>query len=478
MAFVAALLGTLVIAAHAGVVSAVPPGVTTVTVLVCEAPGGCPAELRAMASYLDSLGLPLLDFDTVVEDGPGGGDARVAYDRAMAVATRSPTLANVLEAREAMAALRVTLPRDPPFRLWLELGAAQLYAGDASAADESFTAAASCSDGRVINLPPLSEDALSRYLYIASAHRQTRLIEVQSDAPGQVFVDGERVGNTPYRGEVRVGWHRITVERPGRRTAWVAETADATSLRARIAGDDSEGFLATALEGAVRGVAPPADAGASLATWASAQGLRWVRFVTLAPVGDSDHTGIPEEEIEDAEHTRWKVYATWLDVGTGRFVERGPGPASLRVGGSADRLRLGVGLGYVRLQPLAEDYGPHDHVDVELNVRWRFTAGWSLDGRVGLMRSAQLYYLREGVFEHDVYPVAVGVRFGDRGRGAAGPYVGAHALVIVPLTEGGEVFGGWEIAPTWRWRVGIEARAGMTTDGIWAGGGITFARGG
>lgn len=473
--------------AHAAVVNAVPPGVSSVTVMACEQPQGCVPELRAMAAHLDSLGLPLLDFGAVVDAGPGGGLARRRYDKAMSAAARSPTLANLQAARDAMRELPVTLPADDVFTLLLQLGAAELYSGDSTAADSAFEAAVSSSDGRVVNLPAMTDAALSRYLYLASAPARVRDMTLSSDVAGQVYVDGKRMGDTPGGGvpttlSVRAGWHRVSVERPGRRSAWVVEVDDAAGavgvpLRAEIAGDDGAGFLGTAIEGALRGVAPPADAGEQLATWARSQGLRWVRFVTLAAPGEGDGRGLPEESFEDAEHNTWYVYATWLDVGTGRFG-KGPGPASLRIGGSPDRLRLGVGVGYTRMQPVTPEYGAHDHVDVDLTVRWRLVGAWSIDGRVGLMRSAQLYYLREGVFEHDVYPVAVGMRYGDRGHGASGPYIGAHALVIVPLTEGGELFFGYEVAPTWRWRVGIEVRAGMTVDGVVGGAGLTFATGG
>lgn len=488
MAF-SALLGLLAACglASAGVVSAVPPGVSSVTVLTCEKPLGCAAERRALAAHLDSLGLPLLDLRTVIEAGPAGGLARERYEKALSAAARSPSIEDLEAARAALREVPISLPEDEVFRLLLLLGAAQLYAGDADAAEATFEAAVSSSDGRVVNLPELSEAALSRYLYLASAPAQSRELSIASDVPGAVYVDGVRVGDTPGGGvaatfTVRAGWHRVTVERPGRRSAWVAEVDDAAgasgaTLRASIEGDDGEGYLATALQGAVRGVAPASDVGEVLGDWARGQGLRWVRFVSLAPPGDGGDRGLPEETFEDAEHSTWNVYASWLDVGTGRFV-RGPGPASLRIGGSPDRLRLGVGVGYLRLQPLSPDYGPHDHVDVDLSVRWRLVGPWSIDGRVGLLRSAQLYYLREGVFEHDVYPVAVGARYGDLRHGASGPYVGAHALVIVPLTEGGEIFAGYEVAPTWRWRVGFELRAGMTTDGFVGGAGVTFATGG
>lgn len=485
-----ALLALLIAApsASAGVISAVPPGVSTITVLVCERPQGCPAEERALAAHLDSLGLPLLQLATVVDAGPGGGLARVRYDKAMALVARSPTLTNLEDARSALDDLPVTLPADTVFGLLLQLGAAQLYAGDAALADQTFEAAVSSSDGRVVNLPALppavSDAGVARYLYLASEGRQDRPLAVTSDgsAPGDVYVDGARVGATPFRGTVRTGWHRVSVERPGRSTAWVANVEamqgnpDAP-LRARLSGDDGAGFLSTAIEGALRGVTPPPEAGEQMAAWARSQGLRWVRFVSLVEPGATDMAGVPEERIEDAEHNGWNVHGVWLDVGTERFG-LGPGPASLRVGGSPDRLRVGAGVGYARLQPLNEEYGPHDHVGVDLGVRWRVKGAWSIDARVGLLRSAQLYYLREGVFEHDVYPIAAGVRFGDRGRTAAGPYIGAQALVIVPLTQGGQVFVGYEFAPTWRWRVGFEARAGMTTDGFIGGAGVTFATGG
>lgn len=465
-------------------VGAVPPGVRSVTVLVCERTEGCPAEARALGSHLDALGLPFLTLDTVVNAGPAGGDARAAYDAAMAAVARAPTLANLEAAHAAQRALPLTLPEDAVFTLAVRLGAARLAAGNAAAADRAFTEAAQTSGGRVVNLPPVPDAALSRYLYLASADAGPGgQLQLTSDVPGVAYIDGERAGPTPLTVPLSAGWHRVTVERPGRRSAWLSELSASPELptiaHAEIASDDGAGFLTAAVQGALRGVAPPPDAAASLARWASTQGLGWVRFVALDRAAVADHPGVPEERVTDADQVEWNLYAGWLDVGAARFVPRGPGPASLRVGGSADRLRLGAAVGYLRAEPFPGG-SAHDQLAVDLTARWRLTGPWSLDGRVGVLRAAQAYYLRPGVVEHDVYPLAVGVRFGDSAvaRHGGGPYVGAHALVIVPWTEGGELYAGYEFAPTWRWRLAFEARGGVTAAGVLAGAGLTFVTGG
>lgn len=479
-----ALSLALVRPAAAVEVAAVPPGVRSVTVLVCERTDGCPAEARALGDHLEALGLPYLTLASVVDAGPGGGQARAAYDAAMAAVARAPTLANLEAAHAAQRALPLTLPPDAVFTLTVRLGAARLAAGKADAADHAFVEAAQISGGRVINLPQIPEPALARYLYLASAAAGPGgQLQLDADVPGVVYIDGVRAGPTPLTTTLPAGWHRVTVERPGRRSAWLSELSASPELptiaHAEIASDDGQGFLTAAVQGAIRGVAPPADAAAALSAWAAAQGLGWVRFVALDRAAVATHPGVPEERITDVDQVAWNVYGRWLDVGAARFVAAGPGPASLRVGGSADRLRLGAAAAYVRAEPFAGGTA-HDQLGVDLALRWRLTGPWSLDGRVGVLHAAQAYYLRPGVVEHDVYPVAVGVRFGDSAvaQRGGGPYVAAQALVVVPWTEGGQLLAGWEYAPTWRWRMAVEARAGVTAAGVLAGVGVTFATGG
>ncbi len=465
--------------AYASVVAAVPPDATAVTVLVCRADDGCPAQSRALAAHLAEVGAPLLDFDAVAAAGPGGQDARTAFTSAMARLERLSSSDAAADALEALRAAPLTVPVETLLDLHLRVGDGLLAAGDRAGAEKALAAAASASNGQVWNLPPIADATLSRYLDLATVALAPATLQVRSEDPeARVFVDGRPSGPAPAEVSVRPGWHRVTVERPGRYGAWVAEIAApegrTLTLTASVP-DNSGAALEAAVEGAIRGTPAPLTVSAPLADWGASQGLRWIRFVTLSrtrAAGDP----VPEEVIPDVAgegEGTWNVAAVWLDVGLARFVGHGPGPASLREASGRGRFRFGVDVGYTRLQPLDDRLNPHDHVGVELAALVRLNAWLAVDARLGLLRSAQLYYLREGVVEHDVYSVAGGVRFGAFTGRSGGPYAGVAAIAVVPMALGGQVVAGWEIAPSSRWRLGLEAQGGLIDDGVLFGGRVT-----
>lgn len=476
----ALLLSLLSSFAAAQAVRAVPPGARAVTVMVCDEADGCRDGFEAMSDHCAALGLPLLDFDAVSAAGPGGGDARAALDEALLAvgigpgssATGRPGTRIAWEAaRSAMRTTPLTLPPDEPFRIWLGLGAARLAGGDVSGADEAFAAAASASNGRVYDLPPLPAEALSRYLDAAAAPASTGTLIVEADHDGgQVFVDGRQSLTSPI--ELPAGWHRVTVERTGRRTAWVGEVVAVAgrtlTVRASIDADDAPAALEVAVAGAIRGTAPPADVPERLAAWARTQGLAEVRFVRLTHAHDDRS---PPEERITGHGWDWDVDATWLDVSRARLSPDGPGPATLRAAGSPQRFSMGLTLGYTRLQQsLVTGPDPHDQLTAELVGIVTLRPSLALDARLGLWHSAQPYYLYADWLDHDVVPVSAGARwsFGD-----TGVYVGAHALAVVPFALGGDLFAGWLWRPSPRWRVGLEARGGVTDHGPLGGGGVT-----
>lgn len=463
--------------AWAQALTAVPPGVTAVTVLVCDAGAACAEAERAMAEHCDALGLPLVDFDALVAAGPGGGEARARLDAALAAVAAHPDDGDAWQAaREALPLTPFTLDADVVFRVWLGLGAARLTGADAdpAGADLAFAAAAASSDARMWDLGDLPPAALDRYLSLASRPASPGTLEVRADHPAAVvLVDGAPVGSAPVTLDVRAGWHRVSVERPGRRTAWVGEVTvpagRSVQIVADVGDDDTVASVQAAVVGATHGVAPPRDVGSRLATVGREQGLATIRFVRVEPTPKGGGAA-PEERVY-ALNRSWDVFAAWLDVPSGRFLDRGPGPATLRAAADADRFTLGVQLGYARLQgalPTGPD--PHDQLSIELVGVVRLRPALALDVRAGLWRAAQPYYLYADWRAHEVVPVAAGVRWAP---GRSGVYLGAHGLVVIPMAVGGEAFAGWAWRPSPRWRVGIEGRGGYTDQGAVFGGGLT-----
>ncbi|MFZ5478586.1 MAG: PEGA domain-containing protein [Myxococcota bacterium] len=451
----------LVAAALAQPVTAVPPGAEAVTVFLCARPDGCGDEWAAMSAHARAFGLPLLDFDVVAAAGPQGREALADFEAAMApLRAGAATPAQVDAARAALRALPYTVTNDDLFRVLLLSG--------------RHADAAGISAGRVTDLPPLAEADLARYLDAAAASPPLVTLRIEADAPAaRVYVDGGPVGEAPVEVTVLEGWHRVSVERPGRATAWVGEltaTGEAPLVvRAKVAGDDATAAIEAAVLAALRGQPPEAG---SLVRWARNSGLAWVRFVELSRGGATP----PEELVPavDATAAPWEARAVWLDVDTGRFVAHGPGPAALAAAADPARFRMGLALGFLHLEEIADtDSIPaHDHFVAEVAGTLRVVGPLAVEARVGLAHSAQPYYLDADWLDRNVYPVTLAARLG-RDRG---PYATAGALVVVPYALGGQVMGGWAFAPAPAWRVGAEARGGFTDKGWLAGGAIVVAR--
>lgn len=455
--------------AQAQVVTAVPPGARAVTVLLCERDDGCVNEARALGVHASEQGQPVLDFDRVMAQGPSQGDALLRFGAAMEpVRAGAASLAELERARTRLGELRLSVPEADLFALWMGLALARLADGATQDADAAFAAAASVSQGRVHDLPPMSDAALGAYMdAVDRSAGEPATIAVNAPATGaRVFLDGRPMGDAPVELQVRPGWHRVSVERAGRTTAWVGELTGVAGRRSEVQADVGVDDGVAAAEAAIaaqtrRGDAPP-EVVAAMRQWGQDQGLDYVRFVRLVQV-DTEAIQAPEERISDpnADHPGWNVYAAWLDVDQGRFVDPGPSLSVLRDVDSRTRLRVSIGLGYLHL-------APRDHVLTELGLLVRLSDRLALDARVGAMRTGEPYYLYTNWIDQTVYPLTLGVRYGDR---SGGPYAGAAALAVVPFALGGVAFAGWDLAPSPRWRLGLEARGGATDAG-WTAGGI------
>lgn len=457
--------------AAAQAVDAVPAGVRGVTVMLCDEPDGCAPAFQALSDDAAARGVPVLDFDAVAQDGPGGGAARRDWDAARAVIADPKARRDDLEAaREAQWAVPLTLPPGDPFALWLRLGDARLSDGDAAGASMAFSAAASSTAGRVHDLPPLSDAGLQAYLGATNRDAGIARLDIGADMVGvRVFVDGQPVGIAPLSVEVPAGWHRVTAERDGRRTAWTGEvTAPADhplQVDVRVAADDSAAALEAAVIGVTRGQAADPAVASVLADWARDQGLDRVRFVRLTPPAAAG--AVPAERIEGRTGV-WDVHDAWLDVGARRLSPTGGSIAGMA---RRQRFTLGVSLGYARLQTenaLGPD--PHDHVTAEAVAQVRLAEPLDLDLRVGLYRSAQPYYLYRDWVSQELVPVALGLRWHP---GHSGVYLGAHGRALIPYAIGGDGVLGWQWSPSHRWRLGLEAMGGYTDQGALFGGGLS-----
>ena len=285
-----------------------------------------------------------------------------------------------------------------------------------------------------------------------------------------VFADGVRLGETPLEAHLAPGWHRVTVETRGWRTAWVGELRLLPDVPTTLTTDAQEvegtGALEATVIAATRGLPPDAATTDLLARWAEGHDLRWIRFAQLHLA--SATPGVPEETLPDPDPGAegWAVMAAWPDVRASRFVSPGPGLEVLVEQPSQHRFRVGAGLGYLYL-------APRHHASLEIEALIRLQGPWSLDARVGVLRTGQEYYLYSGWVDPHLFPVSLGVRWGEA---HGGPQMGLAATAVVPYALGAVARAGWELAPTTYWRVGLEAAGGMSGKGWMAGGSLRLAR--
>lgn len=439
-------------------VSAVPAGARAVTVYVCDR--DCDPGWRALSAWSNTLRLPAMDFEQVAISAR---DTRLdAYDAAM-VPIRAGT------ATTEQVALAVSASEGCPYTLPSDDLVAIAFAGAAAAPHAMVRSvwlshAVTLSDRRAYNLPKLPDDVLTEYLDLVAAPKPAvGRVRVVANVPvASLFVDGRPVAALPAEIELPFGTHRLTVERPGRRTAWVANVAVGgdLELQADLVGDDSNAALERIVLAAFEDVSPPAAEIATLTQWARDEGLEWVRFVSLADRGNDEI--IPDP---DPAKSGWRLRDVYLDVARGRLVPNGPGTNAMIAAADVERFRVGAMVGYVHL-------APRDHVTVDFAASYRFSRLVSADVRLGLAHSAQPYYLYEDWIDSSVYPVSVGARIS---KAEGGAFVGAAALAVIPYALGGELRAGWEFAPSFGMRVTVEARAGVTDQGWLAGAGVGVA---
>ncbi len=441
-------------------VADVPMGARAVTVFAC--PRDCDAPYRAISAWAAAQRLPLLDFDAVALHSRD--DRLQRWDTAMGpVRAGTASRGEVEAAWRATEDLPYTVSEDDLVRLVLALAEVALTADTPRYIDHDWVkVAASVSRHRTYNLPSINTTLLGLYLDRAAEPIHEATVDVSADAPGAVlYVDGRPAGALPLSVPLEIGTHRLSVERPGRRTAWVAwiEVSDSTAVVAEVAGDDSNAALERVVLAAITGTTPPDAEVATLTHWARSESLEWVRFVQVGHEGDDELL-----RVEPGDPA-WRTADVYLDVARGRLVAEGPGPNAMLAAADPERFRVGAALGYLHLSP-------RDHLAVDLAAAYRLGPWWAVEARLGLAHSAQPYYLYEDWIDPQVYPLSLGLRAGDA-RG--GPFAAAEALAVIPYALGAQARVGWEFAPSLSWRVGVEARGGITDRGWLAGGGVSLA---
>lgn len=372
--------------------------IDVLTVLVCDDPAGCAEQALALQVHAAHERYEVMGFDDVVADALMGEHALRRWEAAVAELRRSPTPEAQEEARAALEALPFTV-----------------------SAEELLLVRPDAASGGTASL------------------------SVTSDRDARVFVDGVAAGAAPLAVEVAAGWHRVTVERPGRRTAWVGTFVVSEGQEAHVAADlamdDAEAAVRMGVIGAMHGQPPADDVTAALSAWAKSQDVEWVRFVALSEGGQ-------EVPSLDGRGPGYAVTAAFLDVSGERFVTEGPAPRDRAV-----PLHAGVGSGYVRL-------GSRDHLLVEGVVTVPMSGRLALDLRAGAARSAEPYLLYDEGQDFLVVPASLGLRYG---RTDGGLYGGVAALAVVPYAVGASGTVGYELRAN-RWlRAGLEAR-GLVTD--------------
>lgn len=438
-------------------VADVPAGARAVTVYTCD--HDCDGGWRALSAWSGTLRLPVMDFDRVAISSR---DGRLdAYDLAMLpIRAGTATAEQVAEAVAASEGCPYTLPAEDQFVLAL---AGARVASTAEGRARWLHIAASLSERRAYNLPNLPETLLAEYLDVAASAPATAIATLDTNVPvASLYVDGRPVAAFPATIPLTLGAHRLTAERPGRRTAWVGNvvvTGD-FAVHVDLAGEDSNSALERVVLAGFDGVPPPSAELATLTRWARDEGLEWVRFVSLADRGN-------DEIIPDPDPARsgWRIRDLYLDVARGRIGSNGPGTNAMIAAADVERFRVGAVAGYLFL-------APRDHVSVDFAASYRLGPLLSADVRLGLAHSAQPYYLYDDWIDSSVYPVSAGARIS---KAAGGPFVGAAALAVIPYALGGELRAGWEFAPSFGIRVTAEARGGLTDQGWLAGVGIGVA---
>ena len=425
------------------------------TVLVCEAADGCPEARAALAAEAARAGLAWTDLPTLLDTGSTAAAAALAAaEAALAADPRPATVQAWLAAR---AACPWVLARPREASAWAWAVEADLRAGDPAGAARRAAEAAARLDGQMVDLPPVSAEALALLLGAAAALPAPVPVPVTLPAPVELSIDGGPLEARPAAGQdtlsLRPGPHRLVVVRPGGAAATVVELwarageAPVIRLEAPPAGTTLDTAFAAAL---ARPDRPPPDP-APLRAAVAGRGLDALRLVRLGPGAAAAPAG-GGPTLRGPDGALHPVQELWLDLDSGRYTGA-LAPAGLRPVPAADRLRVGLRAGYAA-------FAQRDHAAASVEFAVPVGGPPWLRGAVaaGVWRANADYYLYTDWVSPLLFPVEAGLRLGPAGPG---PRAGLGVLAVVPTAVGGRLSAGWDLG------VGRHLRAPVEAWGAW-----------
>jgi len=431
----------------------------SLTVLVCEAADGCPVARDVLAAEAARGGLAWTDLPTLLDDGAAAADAALRAAEAALAASPGP------ESVRAWAAARAACPRPiPPAReavAWAWAVEADLRAGDRAGAARRAAALAVRLDGQLVDLPPVSAEALAALLGAAADLPAPVAVRVAVPAPVDVSVDGGPFVRRAAAGQdalwLRPGPHRLVLQRPGAASAVAREVGvpgdggAPLRLEAPPAGTTLDTAFAAAF--ARPDLSPPDPA--PLRAAAASRGVDALRLVRVGPAGDAAPAG-GGAVLRGPEGAAHPAQELWLDLRSGQYTGALP-PAGLRPLPAADRLRVGLRAGYGA-------FAGRDHATLAVEAAVPVGGPAWLRGAVsaGVWRGNRDYYLYSDWVSPLLFPVEAGLRVGPTG---AGPRAGLGVLAVVPTAVGARATAGWEFGVGRHLRAPVEAWAAWTDAG-------------
>jgi len=194
-----------------------------------------PGSLAMAALMLVLLHCP----SRAVADRPEpGGELPTAAKKARRLLERAEDLYTAAAFRESLRALKraARITADPALlgRIHLYMGCNHFELRKRHRAQRMFVTALS-------HDPALTLDSRSFKAALVRLFEETRrslkgTISVTADRQGEVLMDGQRVGRTPYHGELSAGWHQVVIRDPGGKREHRARVLVATGGTVEVRG--------------------------------------------------------------------------------------------------------------------------------------------------------------------------------------------------------------------------------------------------
>lgn len=465
------------------------------SVLLCEDPATCPADLELARA---GLGAEVLPVDVLLELDAGGWvegtDLDEAFDRAEADALaaldgrRWAALESAADTLVDLAARHPgTLPTARLVRAWYLQGVARLERGRDEGWAYSFRQAAALADGAEIPLP--GSDArhtqawLDEQRKLLVGGRGTLLLD-DVPAGAAVYVDGRPVGRDAV--SLLPGNHRVTAVLTGKLRTWKAEVPVLAGRSSRVAvhfarGDDAV-WVRARLEDSFDLLTAPPEVVDLLVSWCERSGADELELVQVVderrradrpavtlslpeegrPVAaDGERVdmgdGVPATYAEEVVEVHAALATRPEDVPHLRVVYFDPRARRLRaeaappevVPPEPPRVRAALDLGWL-------GWMDRGHATLDVGVDGRL-GPVELGGRIGLLRAGTPYNLRQDWVDRQLYHLGLSAGWAPPGRFV--PYVAVGPDLYVPIAVGGHVAlgGRAELGGGWLLRAHVDA---------------------